>query len=67
MESVIHNMYYTISHVPPPEKSDDTSNFQMWSVSGESYKFIFHYENLVLILLRPIFMNVIHYLALLFL
>ncbi|WJX58690.1 hypothetical protein P8452_44119 [Trifolium repens] len=33
MESVIHNMYYTISHVPPPEKSDDTSNFQMWSVS----------------------------------
>ncbi|GAU51289.1 hypothetical protein TSUD_247240 [Trifolium subterraneum] len=33
IESVIRNMYYTISHVPPPEKSDDTSDFEMWSVS----------------------------------
>ncbi|KAK2376926.1 protein NUCLEOLAR COMPLEX ASSOCIATED [Trifolium repens] len=38
IESVIHNMYYTISHVPPPEKSDDTSNFQLWSVSARVAK-----------------------------
>ncbi|CAJ2628308.1 unnamed protein product [Trifolium pratense] len=38
IESVIHNMYYTISHVPPPEKSDDTSDFEMWSVSDADDK-----------------------------
>lgn len=32
-ECIIHNMYYTISHIPPLEKSDDTSDLEMWSVS----------------------------------
>ncbi|OIW16137.1 hypothetical protein TanjilG_18852 [Lupinus angustifolius] len=33
MEHVIHNMYYTISNVPPLESSNDTSNIEMWSRS----------------------------------
>ncbi|CAK8538116.1 unnamed protein product [Lathyrus sativus] len=38
IEGVIHNMYYTISHVPFLEKSDDTSVFEMWSVSESGNK-----------------------------
>ncbi|KAI5434527.1 protein NUCLEOLAR COMPLEX ASSOCIATED 4 [Lathyrus oleraceus] len=36
IEGVIHNMYYTISHAPFLEKSNDTSVFEMWSVSESS-------------------------------
>ncbi|XP_058754719.1 protein NUCLEOLAR COMPLEX ASSOCIATED 4-like [Vicia villosa] len=38
IEGVIHNMHYTISHVPFLEKSDDTSGFEMWSVSESDHK-----------------------------
>ncbi|XP_020239451.1 nucleolar complex protein 4 homolog isoform X2 [Cajanus cajan] len=33
VESVIYNIYYTISHVPPLQGSDNTSDFEMWSSS----------------------------------
>ncbi|KAL2317253.1 hypothetical protein Fmac_031129 [Flemingia macrophylla] len=33
MESVIHNMYYAISHVPPLQGLDNTSDIEMWSSS----------------------------------
>ncbi|CAJ1970849.1 unnamed protein product [Sphenostylis stenocarpa] len=36
MECFIHNMYYTISHVPPLQGSDNTSDLEMWSGSSES-------------------------------
>ncbi|CAI8586129.1 unnamed protein product [Vicia faba] len=38
IEGVIHNMYYAISHVPFLEKPDDTSDFEMWSVSESDHK-----------------------------
>ncbi|XP_004487353.1 protein NUCLEOLAR COMPLEX ASSOCIATED 4-like isoform X1 [Cicer arietinum] len=38
IECVIHNMYYTLSHVPALERSDDTSDFEMWSVSESDQK-----------------------------
>ncbi|AES99289.1 putative nucleolar complex protein [Medicago truncatula] len=34
-EFIIHNMYYTISHIPPLEKSDDTSHLEMWSLTDD--------------------------------
>ncbi|KAL9316367.1 hypothetical protein ACSQ67_017368 [Phaseolus vulgaris] len=33
MECFIHNMYYTISHVPPLQGSNNTSDLEMWSSS----------------------------------
>lgn len=33
VESVIYNIYYTISHVPPLQGSDNMSDFEMWSSS----------------------------------
>ncbi|KAG5081236.1 hypothetical protein AAZX31_02G230100 [Glycine max] len=38
MECVIHNMYYTISHVPPHKGSDNTSDLEMWSSSESDHK-----------------------------
>ncbi|TKY56718.1 Nucleolar complex protein 4-like [Spatholobus suberectus] len=38
MECVIHNMYYAISHVPPLQGSDNTSDFEMWSSSESDHK-----------------------------
>ncbi|KHN39455.1 Nucleolar complex protein 4 like B [Glycine soja] len=38
MECVIHNMYYTISHVPPHQGSDNTSELEMWSSSESDHK-----------------------------
>ncbi|XP_027331363.1 nucleolar complex protein 4 homolog B isoform X2 [Abrus precatorius] len=38
MVCVIHNMYYTISHVPPLQGSDNTSDFEMWSRSENDNK-----------------------------
>ncbi|XP_015931566.1 protein NUCLEOLAR COMPLEX ASSOCIATED 4 [Arachis duranensis] len=34
-ERVIHNIYYTISRVPPFENSDNTSDLEMWSRSDD--------------------------------
>ncbi|KAK7321498.1 hypothetical protein VNO77_32210 [Canavalia gladiata] len=38
MECAIHNLYYTISHVPPLQGTDNTSNFEMWSRSESDHK-----------------------------
>ncbi|RDX98207.1 Nucleolar complex protein 4-like B [Mucuna pruriens] len=38
MECANRNMYYTISHVPPLQGSDDTSDFEMWSSSESDHK-----------------------------
>ncbi|KAK7300691.1 hypothetical protein RJT34_11539 [Clitoria ternatea] len=38
MECVFHNMYYTISHVPPLKGLDDTSDSEMWSKSESDHK-----------------------------
>ncbi|KAL1308189.1 hypothetical protein AAHE18_17G088100 [Arachis hypogaea] len=37
-ERVIHNIYYTISRVPPFENSDNTSDLEMWSRSENEHK-----------------------------
>ncbi|MED6209343.1 hypothetical protein PIB30_053703 [Stylosanthes scabra] len=37
-ERVIHNIYYTISRVPPLANSDNTSDFEMWSTSENENK-----------------------------
>ncbi|MED6180390.1 hypothetical protein PIB30_009740 [Stylosanthes scabra] len=37
-ERVIHNIYYTISRVPPPGNSDNTSDLEMWSRSENENK-----------------------------
>ncbi|QCE01184.1 nucleolar complex protein 4 homolog [Vigna unguiculata] len=37
-ECFIRNMYYTISHVPPLQGSDDTSDLEMWSSSESDQK-----------------------------
>ncbi|XP_057441978.1 protein NUCLEOLAR COMPLEX ASSOCIATED 4 [Lotus japonicus] len=38
MEYVIDNLYYTLSHVPPLEGSDNTSVLEMWSRSESDQK-----------------------------
>ncbi|XP_014505289.1 nucleolar complex protein 4 homolog [Vigna radiata var. radiata] len=38
MECFIRNMYYTISHVPPLQGSNNTSDLEMWSSSESDQK-----------------------------
>ncbi|KAK7372336.1 hypothetical protein VNO80_05714 [Phaseolus coccineus] len=38
LECFIHNMYYTISHVPSLQGSNNTSDLEMWSSSESDHK-----------------------------